>query len=101
LGALPDPQAIATGKEHAVPGPIDLQYAVASALVQHVSRLVPAERDRAIPHVLGYARRFPQRELGVMLVMDLQRASPTPLYQHAGFAEWADALGNLMAHERA
>jgi hypothetical protein len=100
LGALPDPEAIAAGREHSVPGPVDLQYAVAAALVRHVARLAPAQRGAAIDNVLRYARRFPHRELAVMLVMDLQRVVGTPLYERAEFGEWAQALGDLISHER-
>jgi len=100
LGALPDVAAIAAGRETAVPGPIDLQYAVASALVRHLARLSPAARESALTHVLRYARGFPQRELGVMLVVDLQGVTGQPLYRHPEFAHWAAEVSCLLSYER-
>ncbi len=100
LGALPDIGAIAAGRETGVPGPIDLQYAVATALVQHVARLAAPERAAAAGHVLRYARGFPQRELGVMLVVDLQRVVGEPLYANPEFAHWAGEVSGMLSYER-
>lgn len=100
IGALPDVAAIADGRDSDVPAPIDLQYAVAAALVRHVARLAPPERSRAAEHVLRYARRFPQRELGVMLVVDLQGVVGAPLYEQAEFAHWAADVSGLLSYER-
>ena len=100
IGAIPDVAAIAAGREAEVPGSIDLQYAVATALVRHVARLDTAERSRAVEHVLRYARRFPQRELGVMLVVDLQGVVGAPLYEQAEFAHWAADVSALVSYER-
>ena len=100
IGALPDVAAIAAGGEAGVPVSIDLQYAVAAALVRHVARLPPDERARAVEHVLRYARRFPQRELGVMLVVDLQGVVGAPLYEQAEFAHWAADVSGLLSYER-
>lgn len=100
VDALPDVASIAAGRCLDVPGPIDLQYAVASSLVRHVSRLESGERTAAIGHVLRYARGFPHRELGVMLVIDLQRAVGTPLLEHPEFKEWAQRAGSLLSYER-
>ena len=100
LGTLPDVEAILSGRESAVPGPIDLQYAVASALVRHVARLAPEVRNAAIGHALRYARGFPQREIGVMLVVDLQGVAGSPLYAHPEFAPWAADVGSLLSYER-
>ena len=100
IGALPDVAAIAAGGEAGVPVSIDLQYAVAAALVRHVARLPPDERARAVEHVLRYARRFPRRELGVMLVVDLQGVVGAPLYEQAEFAHWAADVSGLLSYER-
>ena len=100
LGKIPDVGAIAAGRETVVPGPIDLQYAVATALVQHVVRLPQAQRFDAAGNVLRYARGFPQRELGVMLVADLQRVIGEPLYKHPEFAHWANEVGGMLSYER-
>jgi hypothetical protein len=100
LGALPDPAEIAAGRIAEVPRGLELQYAVAAALVRHVGRLAGAEQRSAASAVLAYARRFPQRELGVMLVTDLQRAIGRPLYDVPAFAEWAGDVSELLSYER-
>jgi len=100
IDALPDVAAIAAGREAQVPGPIDLQYAVAAALVRHVARLDLAERSGALGHVLRYARRLAQREIGVMLVVDLQSVIGAPLYEQPEFAHWAADVDGLLSYER-
>jgi hypothetical protein len=100
LGALPDPAEIAAGRVTDVPRGVELQYALAAAVVRHVARLEGAEQMRAASGVLGYARRFPQRELGVMLVTDLQRVVGRPLYDVPAFAEWADSVSDLLSYGR-
>lgn len=101
LGALPDPAEVIAGRVHEVPRSVELQYALAAALVRHVARLPPGEQARAASSVLGYARRFPQRELGVMLVTDLGRALGRPLYDLPEFAGWAQSVNDLLSYERA
>lgn len=101
LGQLPDPGAVAAGESADVPRTVELQYATAAALARHVARLGADAQDRAVPHVLAYARRFPQRELGAMLVMDLQRALGRPLIAYPQFAEWAEDVAALIGFERA
>ncbi len=100
IGAIPDLAAIAAGAEVDVPRGMELQYAVASALVRHVGRLPSAQQARAAGHALDYARRFPQREIGVMLVMDLQRMLGRPLYELPAFAAWAGDVSDLLSFER-
>ena len=81
---------------------MDLQYAVAAALVRRVSRQPRGEaRRRACANVLAYAARLPQRELGVMLVADLSRALDEPLYDVEGFDAWAAAVSDLIGTARA
>ncbi|OOY84111.1 ATPase, partial [Solemya velum gill symbiont] len=79
---------------------IDLQYAVAAALV---GRAIKAQNspDAAIVtgHILDYANRFPQREMGVMLVSDLHRAIGEPLFQVPQFSEWATAIADVMLYQ--
>jgi MoxR-like ATPase len=100
LGRLPDVAAIAAGKSTDVPQGIDLQYAVAAALVRRVARLARgAARRSACEHALAYAARLPHRELGVMLVADLARALDEPLYDVPGFDAWARAVSDLVGPE--
>jgi AAA domain (dynein-related subfamily) len=96
---LPDIEAIANGKSFDVPGAIDLQYAVASSLVRRVVRETgKPSNDAMIGNVLRYARLFPQRELGIMLVSDLQHALGTPLLDSPEFSEWASSISDLLMH---
>ncbi len=97
VGKLPDIAAIAAGRSAEVPQGIDLQYAVSAALVRWVSRQPSgAARRESCANVLAYASRFPQRELGIMMVADLSRALDEPLYDVPGFDAWAHALGELV-----
>jgi MoxR-like ATPase len=100
IGAIPDLAAIAAGRDAEVPRGTELQYAVASALARHIGRLPAALQARAAGHALDYARRFPQREIGVMLVMDLQRLLGRPLYELPAFAAWAGDVSDLLSFER-
>lgn len=102
LEKLPDLDAIVAGEEVAVPEEIDLQYAVASALVgRAVRKQSEAPDESLLNHLLRYAGRFPQREMGVMLVSDLLRAIGHDLFAAAGFADWADTVADLVLYERA
>jgi len=100
VGMIPDLAAIAAGDDAGVPRSVELQYAVAAALVRYVARLPAAQQTRAAGHALEYARRFPHREIGVMLVMDLQRALDRPLYELPAFATWAEDVNDLLSFER-
>jgi hypothetical protein len=97
---IPDVAAIADGRLTEVPYGVELQCAVAAALVRHVARLAGAAQERGIANSLAYARRFPQRELGVMLVTDLARSIPRPLYGVPEFADWAQEVADLLAYDR-
>lgn len=97
LDHLPDIDSVLDGEEVAVPEEIDLQYAVACALV---SRAVQARgKDHALRVygcILNYAGRFPQREMGVMLVSDLHRAIGAGLFEVPQFATWARSVADVM-----
>ncbi len=98
---LPDIEAIANGKSAAMPGAIDLQYAVASSLVRRVVRESgKPNSDAMIGHVLRYAKLFPQRELGIMLVSDLQRGIGAPLLDRPEFSDWANSVSDLLTHRQ-
>jgi MoxR-like ATPase len=101
LGALPDPAEVVAGRVTEVPRGVELQYALAAAVVRHVARMEGAAQRDAASAVLEYARRFPQRELGVMLVADLQRAVGRPLYDAPAFAGWAESVTDLLSYDRA
>lgn len=100
LDHMPDLDAILRGEPVAVPREIDLQYAVASALV---GRAIRARKDANAGeihgHILDYASRFPLREMGIMLVSDMHRAVGQHLFNVPQFSKWANAVSDLMLYE--
>ncbi len=100
MDELPDLEAILAGGAAQVPDAIDLQYGVASALVRRavLARETP-HAERVFSNILKYARGFPQREMGVMLVTDMQRSIGTPLFDLPEFAEWAHGIADLMLYD--
>jgi hypothetical protein len=97
LDRMPDLDDILAGKEVPVPDEIDLQYAVAAALVGRAIRAKESgDGAAAYGPILDYARRFPQREMGVMLVSDMHRAIGDGIFQVPQFADWAQAISDVM-----
>jgi hypothetical protein len=97
---LPDLDAIVRGERVPVPGEIYLQYAVASALVGRAIRARGnGDATTACGHILEYARRFPQREMGVMLVSDMHRALGQELFAIPQFDAWAKDVADVMLFE--
>jgi hypothetical protein len=94
---LPDIEAILNGADIGVPRSVDLQYGVASALVRRARETAGAP-DK-LGNILKYARQFPQREMGVMLVTDLHRAVGKPLFAVPEFVEWANSVAELMLYD--
>jgi len=100
LDQMPDLDAIVNGDPVPVPREIDLQYAVAAALVGRAIRAQDSDRrDQTIGNILLYANRFPARELGVMLVSDLHRAIGNRVFEVPAFADWAQAVADVMLFE--
>ena len=99
LDKMPDLDSLIEGKEVPTPDEIDLQYAVAAALV---GRAIKArdnpDAQRIIGNILVYAGRFKQKEMGVMLVSDLHRAIGEALFQVPEFTRWAKAIGEVMLY---
>jgi len=94
LEKLPDIDAILLGESQECPDEIDLQYAVATALV---TRAIRSGGDVAIlGNILAYANCFKQREMGVMLVSDLHRAIGAELFSVPQFANWAEMVGDIL-----
>ena len=97
LEQLPDIDAIVRGEEVPVPREIDLQYAVACALVSRAIRAKGnGQAAEVYDRILNYAGRFPQREMGVMLVSDLHRAVGAPLFEVPAFNTWAHSIADVM-----
>jgi hypothetical protein len=94
---LPDIHAILEGRCRDVPKTLDLKYGVAAAIVRGAlqARGEP-EAQRVFGNALRYAKAFPERELGVMLVSDLQRGIGRPLFALPEFSEWASSVSDLM-----
>ena len=99
IDQMPDLDAICQGETVPVPTEIDLQYAVAAALVGRAIRATGStEQQRVIGNILVYAGRFPQREMGVMLVSDLHRAIGNDLFAVPAFTDWANAIADVMLY---
>ncbi|MCW8883214.1 MAG: ATPase, partial [Sedimenticola sp.] len=49
--------------------------------------------------IMEYAGRFPQREMGIMLVSDMHRAIGTDLFGIPEFAPWAEAVADVMLYD--
>ncbi len=99
LEQMPDLDAILRGDPVPTPKEIDLQYAVAAALVGRAIRAREAPEAQAVwGRILDYATRFPQREMGVMLVSDLHRALGDVLFEVPEFAAWAEAVADVMLY---
>jgi len=97
LENLPDIDAIISGESVSVPHETDLQYAVATALVGRALRAKNSTDEcRIYGHILDYAGRFPQREMGVMLVSDMQRAIGRKLFSLPQFSSWAKNIADVM-----
>ncbi|MGV6859274.1 MAG: AAA family ATPase [bacterium] len=97
LDQMPDLNAILAGESVDTPKEIDLQYAVAAALVGHAIR-VQKDADAATVHgnILDYARNFRDKEMGVMLVSDMQRAIGSDIFAIPQFATWANDIADVM-----
>lgn len=103
LENLGDVDAIMDGEELPVPDSIDLQYALASALVGRAVRLSTDSSDeaaskKALGNILDYASRFPQREMGVMLVTDLHRAIGESIFELPQFGDWANLVADVLLY---
>lgn len=97
---LPDIDAIARGESAQVPRGIDLQYGVAAALVRRAVQVRDMPHAAVVHgHILRYAKCFPQREMGVMLVTDLHRSIGRPLIAVPEFSEWAASITDLMLYD--
>ncbi len=99
LDRMPDIEAILRGEKAGVPKEIDLQYAVAAALVgRAIQAKGGSEAHNIIGNILDYAGRFPQREMGVMLVLDMHRAIGQTLFEVPQFSDWANAVADVMLY---
>lgn len=100
MDRMPDLDAILAGEDVPVPESIDLQYAVAAALVGRAIRARDSgDAQQVIGRVLDYGGLFPLREMGVMLVSDLYRAVGDAMFTVPQFSDWAKSVGDVMLYE--
>jgi hypothetical protein len=100
LDQLPDLDAIVRGEEVSAPKEVDLQYAVATALVGRAIRSKDSDDAQTVHgHILNYASKFPQKEMGVMLVTDMHRAIGEDIFSVPEFANWSNDVADLMLYE--
>ncbi len=97
LEDLPDLDAIVNGEAVPIPEAIDLQYAICSALVGRAISVKDKDNAKQVwGNILNFARDFPQKELGVMLVSDMQRAIGEQIFEVPEFSDWAGQIANVM-----
>jgi len=100
LDKMPDLDAIIAGQDVTAPEEIDLQYAVAAALVGRAIRAQDTDDAQQVHgNILDYANRFPQKEMGVMLVSDMHRAIGDDLFSVPQFMDWAKAISDVMLYD--
>ena len=99
LDQLPDINAIVQGEKLPAPKEIDLQYAVAASLVGHAIRAKDTSEEKTVHgNILDYANMFPQKEMGVMLVSDMHRAIGQDIFSLPQFAQWSNAVADVMLY---
>jgi len=82
------------------PGPVDGVRRCLAALVGRAIRSTGnSDRNTVLGNILAYASRFPQREMGVMLVSDMHRAVGDTVFEVPQFADWAQAISDVMLFE--
>ena len=100
LEDMPNIEDIVNGADVPAPSQIDLQYAVASALVGQAIRAGQLQEAKKYQgNILNYAHKFPQKEMGVMMISDMHRAIGENLFALPEFAAWADSVADLMLYE--
>ncbi len=98
---LPDLDEILAGKAVPPPDSVDLQYAIAAALVSRAVRAAGQEQlTEVLGPILNYASQLPQREVGVMLVCDLLRCvGQEQVFAAPEFQPWAEQVADLLLYE--
>jgi hypothetical protein len=100
LDQIPDLDAILRGEVSTAPKEIDLQYAIAAALVGRAIRAKDSDQSAMITgKILDYAKVFQAKEMGVMLVSDLLRAIGDDIFAVPEFNQWAESIGDIMLYD--
>lgn len=99
LDNMPDLDQILRGETVPTPKAVDLQYAVAAALVgRAIKAKNSTDAEIIYSHILNYAQQFREREMGVMLVSDMFRAIGDALFKVPAFGQWAKHVGEVLLH---
>ena len=97
MADLPDLDAIIQGESVSIPKELDLQYAICAALAGRAIAAKDSDQAQQIwGNILNFAREFPQKELGVMLVSDMQRAIGGDIFAVPEFANWAGKIAETL-----
>ena len=96
---MPDLDAIIAGENVSAPKEIDLQYAVAAALVGRAIQVKGQDNAADVMgKILGFAKKFRQKEMGVMMVSDMHRAIGEDIFSVPEFSDWANDIAELMIY---
>ena len=57
------------------------------------------DEQRYHGNILNYANKFPQREMGVMMISDMHRAIGEKIFALAEFSDWAESVADLMLYD--
>ncbi len=99
LEQMPDLDAIIAGENVSAPREIDLQYAVAAALVGRAIQVKgQGNAQDVMGKILAYAKKFRQKEMGVMMVSDMHRAIGEEIFAVPEFSDWANDIAELMIY---
>ena len=94
---LPNLDDIINGKNVNIPKELDLQYAICAALVGRAISVKNEDGAHKIwGNILNFAKDFPQKELGVMLVSDMQRAIGEDIFEIPEFSDWAGKIADTL-----
>lgn len=97
MADLPDLDAIINGESVSIPKELDLQYAICAALAGKAIGVKDTDHaEKVWGNILNFAKNFPQKELGVMLVSDMQRAIGEDIFNVPEFADWANKIADVM-----
>ncbi len=97
MADLPDLDAIINGESVSIPKELDLQYAICAALAGRAISVKGADHAKKVwGNILNFAKDFPQKELGVMLVSDMQRGIGGDIFTIPEFANWANKIADVM-----
>ncbi|MBW5290386.1 MAG: hypothetical protein Rsou_0891 [Candidatus Ruthia sp. Asou_11_S2] len=97
MADLPDLDAIINGKNVSIPKELDLQYAICAALAGRAIGVKGTDcAEKVWGHILNFAKNFPQKELGVMLVSDMQRGIGGDIFTIPEFADWANKIADII-----